>query len=69
MPQKENNAEWRESFILRQTHFNVNNDMQQHGNILSYIWCSAVVSKGEQLPEDGQVGPQHVAIDMILMLF
>jgi hypothetical protein len=28
--QKENEAEWRESFI-------VNSDMQQHGNILSTI--------------------------------
>jgi hypothetical protein len=26
-------------------------------------------SKSEQLPEDGQVGPKHVAIDVILMLF
>jgi hypothetical protein len=34
--QKENNAEWRESFILKQTHFSVNNDMQQHGNTLNY---------------------------------
>jgi hypothetical protein len=24
MPQKENNAQWRESFILKQTHFSVN---------------------------------------------
>jgi hypothetical protein len=34
-PQKENNAEWGESFILKQTHFTVNIDMQQHGNILT----------------------------------
>jgi hypothetical protein len=34
--QKENNMEWRESFILRQTQFSVNNSMQQHGNILTY---------------------------------
>jgi hypothetical protein len=27
-PQKKNNAERRESFILRQTYFSVNNDMQ-----------------------------------------
>jgi hypothetical protein len=26
-------------------------------------------SKSEQLPEDGQVRPKHVAVDMILMLF
>jgi hypothetical protein len=29
-PQKENNAEWSGSFILKQTHFSVNNDKQQH---------------------------------------
>jgi hypothetical protein len=28
MPEKENNAEWRESFILKQTYFSVNNYMQ-----------------------------------------
>jgi hypothetical protein len=28
-----------------------------------------MVSKREQLPEDGQVKPKHVAIDVILMLF
>jgi hypothetical protein len=26
-------------------------------------------SKSEQLPEDGQVGPKHAAISVILMLF
>jgi hypothetical protein len=26
MPQKENNANWRESFILKQTYFSANND-------------------------------------------
>jgi hypothetical protein len=37
-PKKVKNAERRESFILKQTHFNVNNDMQQqHGNILIKI--------------------------------
>jgi hypothetical protein len=25
--------------------------------------------KSEQLPEDGQVGPKNVAVDVILMLF
>jgi hypothetical protein len=30
MPQEENNVELRESFILRQTYFSVNDDMQQH---------------------------------------
>jgi hypothetical protein len=34
-PQKENNAERRESLILKQTHFSVNNDMQRQGNILT----------------------------------
>jgi hypothetical protein len=33
------------------------------------ILCSATVSKSEQLPEDGQVGPKHIAIVVILMLF
>jgi hypothetical protein len=46
----------------------MNNDMQQHGNILM-IHCSSTVSKSEQLPEDGQVGPKHLATDVILMLF
>jgi hypothetical protein len=27
------------------------------------------VSKSELLPEDGQVKPKHVAMDVILMLF
>lgn len=34
--QKKNNTEWRESFILRHSHFSVNNDMQEHGNTLTY---------------------------------
>jgi hypothetical protein len=50
------------SFILKQTHFNVNNGMQRHE-----IQCSATVSKSGQLPEDGQVGPKHAAIGVILM--
>jgi hypothetical protein len=29
-------VEWRESFILQQTYFSVNNNMQQHG-----LWSSA----------------------------
>jgi hypothetical protein len=33
--QKENNAERRESFALRQSRFGVNNDTQQRGNILT----------------------------------
>jgi hypothetical protein len=28
-------TEQRESFILKQTHFSVNNNMKQHGNILA----------------------------------
>jgi hypothetical protein len=35
-PQKENKAEWKLSFILRQIYFSANNDMQQHENILTY---------------------------------
>jgi hypothetical protein len=33
--QEEKNAERRESFILKQTHFSVNSDMEQHGNTLT----------------------------------
>jgi hypothetical protein len=35
-PQKKNNAERKESFVLKQTRFSVNSNMQQHGNILTY---------------------------------
>jgi hypothetical protein len=34
-PKTENNAERRESLILKQTHFSVNNGIEQHGNILT----------------------------------
>jgi hypothetical protein len=34
-PKNENNAGRKESFILKETHFSVNNDMQQHANILT----------------------------------
>jgi hypothetical protein len=33
------------------------------------IQCGAAVSKHDQLPEYGQVGSKHVAIDVILMPF
>jgi hypothetical protein len=33
------------------------------------IWCSATVSISEQFPENGQVLPKHIAIDVILMSF
>jgi hypothetical protein len=33
------------------------------------IYCSATLSKSEQLPEDGPVWPKHVAIEVILMSF
>jgi hypothetical protein len=33
------------------------------------IECTATVLESEQLPENGQVGLKHVAIDVILMLF
>jgi hypothetical protein len=36
MPQEENNAEQRKGLILKETHFSVNNDMQQHVNISTY---------------------------------
>jgi hypothetical protein len=32
-------------------------------------YFSVMVSKSEHLPEDGQAGPKHAAIDVILMLF
>jgi hypothetical protein len=36
-PKNENNTEWRDSFLLKETHFSVKNDMQQqHGNTLTY---------------------------------
>jgi hypothetical protein len=32
------------------------------------LWATnATILISEQLPEDGQVGPKHVAIDVILM--
>lgn len=66
-PQKENNTEWRE--LHSQTHFSANND---NTIALKHIDLrhSAVrwFSKSEQLPEDGQVGLKHVAIDVILIL-
>jgi hypothetical protein len=69
-PQKENNVERRECFVLKQTYFIVN-------NINAIAWryidlrSSAVwrFSNSEQLPEDGQVRPKHVAILVILTLF
>jgi hypothetical protein len=67
-PQKKNNSEWR-VFIFKQTHFIVNNDMEQHGNALTYDLVRATVSKSEKLPEDGKVGPKHVVIDVIIILF
>jgi hypothetical protein len=38
-------------------YFNVNNDTA------IALKCSVTVSKSEQLPEDGQVRPKHVATD------
>jgi hypothetical protein len=32
-------------------------------------WCSAVVSTGEQLPEDGLVRPNMLQLNVILMAF
>jgi hypothetical protein len=34
MPQKKNDVEWREFYS--QTHFSVNSNMQQHGNVLTF---------------------------------
>jgi hypothetical protein len=67
--QKENNAEWRERFILKQIRFSVN-DKQQHGNILT-LRSSAVqrFSNSKQFPENGQGGPKQVAINVISILF
>jgi hypothetical protein len=56
-PQKEENAEWRESFVHRQTHFSVNNDNAATWKYIK-IQCSATVSKNELFHED-----------VILMLF
>jgi hypothetical protein len=67
---KENIAAWRKSFILRQTYFIVNNS-----NAIAWKYVDfrsgtmRRFSKSEHLPEDGQIWPKHVAIDMILMLF
>jgi hypothetical protein len=44
----------------RDIYFSANDDMQHHGNTLNY----GLVQR-EQLPEDGQVRPEHVAIDVI----
>jgi hypothetical protein len=48
----------------------VNKDKEQHGNILTYdlVQCDGFQTVNS-LPEDGQVSPKHVAINMILMLF
>jgi hypothetical protein len=57
-PQNENNAERGES-----VHSHTNDDVQQHGMHWHTNWCSAAVSIGEQLSEDGLVRPKHVAIE------
>jgi hypothetical protein len=69
MLQKENSAERRESFIHKRTHFSVNNNMPQHRNTLTYDLVQCDISKSEQLPENCQVGPKHVAVDVILVSF
>jgi hypothetical protein len=54
----------REILILKQTHFNVNND----GNKLTYDRVSVRQSKKrEQMREDGQVGWKHVSINVSLI--
>jgi hypothetical protein len=36
---------------------------------MTYELCSATVSISEQLPEDGQMGPKPVSIDVSLLSF
>jgi hypothetical protein len=61
-------AERKESFVLRQTYFKVNNDNEIAWKYIDFR-TSAVrrFSKSEQLPEDYQVRPKHVAVDVILI--
>jgi hypothetical protein len=47
----------------------VKNNIEKHGNTLTYDVVRASVSKREQFPEDGQVRPKHITIDVILMSF
>jgi hypothetical protein len=68
-PQKENKAERRKSFVLKQTHFIANDDAIARKYIELISSAVRRFSKSEQLPEDGQVRPKRVAIDVILMLF
>jgi hypothetical protein len=63
-PQRENNVERRESFVLKQMYFIVNND-----NSVAWKYFDLRSSaKSEQLPDDGHIRLKHVAIDVILML-
>jgi hypothetical protein len=59
-----------EEEFYSQTYFSVNNANAVAWKYIS-LRSSAVqwFQKGEQLPEDGQVRPKHVAVDVILMLF
>jgi hypothetical protein len=49
--QEEKKKSGTESFILKQTYFSVNNDMQQHGNILTYdlVQCSGFQTVNSRL--------------------
>jgi hypothetical protein len=67
--QKENNAKGRESFVLKQTYCSVNNNKVRAWKYTDLRSSVVMVSKREQLPEDGQVRPKQVAINVILMLF
>jgi hypothetical protein len=69
-PQHENNAGRKEGFVLKETRFSLNND-NEIALIYIDLRSSAVrrILKSGQLPEDGQVRPKHVAIDVISMLF
>jgi hypothetical protein len=70
LSEEENNAEWTESFVLKQTHFSVNNDNAVTWKYID-LRSRAVgrIANSEHLPKDGQIGPKHVATDVILMSF
>jgi hypothetical protein len=62
---KENNAERRESFILKQTHFSVNNDNAIAWKYIDLRPCAVwQFQKSEQLLKDGQVRLKHITIDV-----
>jgi hypothetical protein len=66
-PQKENNVEWRQSFVLK--HFSVNDNATAWKYIDLLSSAVRQFSESERFPEDGQLMPKHVATDAILTLF